>query len=59
MNDQQLKHDTLVALVVIMILGMAYFAITSESVEHRNFIEDCSDTYSQQHCEELWEMGNG
>jgi len=59
MNDLDLRQDTLFMLILILVVGSAFAMLSSEPWQKREFIKDCSDTYTAEHCLELWEMGNG
>lgn len=59
MNDEELKKDTIVALILICALAVAFAVSSGEGFQRRLFLSDCGDTYTQEHCEKLWRMGNG
>jgi len=57
--DNDLRQDTIFMLILILVVGSAFAMLSSEPWQKRQFIQDCSDTYSIKHCESLWKMGNG
>lgn len=58
MNDRQMKHDVVVILIMLVLVGLSYAVVTSKTFQEYQFLRDCSERWPQEYCEELWSMGN-
>lgn len=58
MNDLELQNDIKTMLAVLVIIGIAFTIWSGAIGQKHSFMKDCGEMYSQEHCEELWEMGN-
>ena len=59
MTDTDLRQDVIFMLILIAVVGLAIGILSSAPVQRMQFIKDCSDTYTVEHCQELWNLGNG
>ncbi len=59
MNDQELQNEIKTILLVLLIIGVAFGLWSGQYGQKYRFLNDCGERYSPEHCEELWEMGNG
>jgi hypothetical protein len=57
MTDPELKQD------ILYMLGFALFVVfwmvSQPYFERKTFLEDCSETYTEQECIDMWRDGNG
>lgn len=53
-----LSEEVWAVIGALMIIAMLLL-FAGEPLQKRGFVKDCSDTYSADECQRIWEMGNG
>ena len=59
LNDKRNIGETAVAVVVGALVLAVWLFYHSPNVQRWRFLHDCTETYELEHCEDVWDQGNG